>query len=344
MSALRDLLRFTAAETLLRPTAVLRSSALTPAVSGTAGRTTKPARWCCCNVESSTTFKSRQASQQTRSLTGHNSCESTVCATPSTAFARQDVRGLGSHSLSTQCRAAHTEAQHQKASAAFDEQADEDDTDLIGDDVTDDEDSLDDDELQQMLQDNEADAGAMTDTANTDWGAKGLLVTQQILQQDDMQELALFSLMASPKHKQLKIRLDKPEDEYGSPSLDEIALFSRHFSEEYHRAVGEAAEEVAVEVSSPGAERQVRVPQDLPRFQHLPMLVTFQLQDSNKVDTKVMELVEYNEADSTAEWKLADVRQNRSGKGVSKLSKKQSGQRWKVAVEALQKVNLHLEV
>ena len=43
----------------------------------------------------------------------------------------------------------------------------------------------------------------------------------------------------------------QPEDEYGSPSLDEIALFSRHFSEEYHRAIGEAAEEVAVEVSSP---------------------------------------------------------------------------------------------
>jgi hypothetical protein len=33
-----------------------------------------------------------------------------------------------------------------------------------------------------------------------------------------------------------------------------------------------------------------------------------------------------------------------AGKGVSKLSKKQSGQRWKVALEALQKVNLHLEV
>ncbi|KAL0048485.1 hypothetical protein WJX82_004269 [Trebouxia sp. C0006] len=344
MSVLRDLLRSTAAETLLRPTSVLRSSVTTPAASGTAGRTSRPVRWCCCNVESSTVFRSRQASQQTRALTGQSSCESAVCATPSGAFARQDVRDFGGHSLSAQCRAAHTEAQPQEADVASDGQADGDDNDLIENDVIDDEDDLDDDELQQMLQDNEADAGAMTDTANTDWGAKGLLVAQQVLQQDDMQELALFSLMASPKHKQLKIRLDKPEDEYGSPSLDEIALFSRHYSEEYHKAIGEAAEEVAVEVSSPGAERQVRVPQDLQRFQHLPMLVTFQLQDSNKVDTKVMELVEYNEADSTAEWKLADVRQNRSGKGVSKLSKKQSGQRWNVALEALQKVNLHLEV
>lgn len=40
-------------------------------------------------------------------------------------------------------------------------------------------------------------------------GAKALLVAQQVLQQSSMQELALFSLLASPKQKQLKIRLDK---------------------------------------------------------------------------------------------------------------------------------------
>ena len=55
------------------------------------------------------------------------------------------------------------------AAAASDGQADGDDNDLIENDMIDDEDDLDDDELQQMLQDNEADAGAMTDTANTDW-------------------------------------------------------------------------------------------------------------------------------------------------------------------------------
>ena len=53
--------------------------------------------------------------------------------------------------------------------AASDGQANGDDTDLIENDMIDDEDGLDDDELQQMLQDTEADAGAMTDTANTDW-------------------------------------------------------------------------------------------------------------------------------------------------------------------------------
>ncbi len=100
MSALRDLLRLTAAEAVLRPTAMLRTSAMTPCASGTAGRTSKPVRWCCCNVESSTTFKSRQASQQTRSLTGHSSCESAVCATPYSAFARKDVRCCCAHAWS----------------------------------------------------------------------------------------------------------------------------------------------------------------------------------------------------------------------------------------------------
>lgn len=97
MSVLRDLLRSTAAEALLRPTSVLRSSVTTPAASG---RNSKPVRWCCGNVESSSTFRSRQASQQTRSLNGHVSCESAVCATPSGAFTRQDVRCCCAHAWS----------------------------------------------------------------------------------------------------------------------------------------------------------------------------------------------------------------------------------------------------
>lgn len=43
----------------------------------------------------------------------------------------------------------------------------------------------------------------------------------------------------------------QPSDEYGSPTLDEIAVFSQHFSDEYHKAMGEAAEDIGVEVSSP---------------------------------------------------------------------------------------------
>lgn len=257
-----------------------------------------------------------------------------------------------SYRPSTACRAAHTDAAQQNANALLDDHAeaasddaeDQPDDQLGAEELSelDEEDYLDDDD--DDFQGSETSAGAMVDIADTDWGAKALLVAQQVLQHSDMRELELFSLMASPSRKQLKIRLDKPEDEYGSPSLDEIAVFSRLFSDEYHKAMGEAAEDVAVEVSSPGAERQVRVPRDLERFQHLPMLVTFQLQDSEKTDTKVMELVAYHEADATAEWKLADVRQNRSGKGVSKLSKKQAGQRWTVALPAHLKINLHLEV
>lgn len=278
------------------------------------------------------------------------SCSTTTAAsTAGSSTSRQTFGPAASDAASLRlvnCRAAHTDTKQQTNALEDDVQADNE----LGDDDLDTEaadegpDDIDDDEMQSMLQDDEASAGAMTDTANTEWGTKALLIVQQVLQQSSMQELALFSLMASPKHKQLKIRLDKPSDEYGSPSLDEVAVFSTQFADEYHKAIGEAAEDIAVEVSSPGAERQVRVPQDLIRFQHLPMLVTFQLKDSTKTDTKVLELVSYNEADATAEWKLADVKQNRSGKGVSKLSKKQAGQRYEMSLAALLKVNLHLEV
>lgn len=41
-------------------------------------------------------------------------------------------------------------------------------------------------------------------------------------------------------------------DQYGSPSLDDVAAFSRQFNEAYEAAVGEtAAGEIEVEVSSP---------------------------------------------------------------------------------------------
>ena len=43
----------------------------------------------------------------------------------------------------------------------------------------------------------------------------------------------------------------QPSDEFGSPTLDEIAIFSQQFANEYQAAMGEAAEDIGVEVSSP---------------------------------------------------------------------------------------------
>lgn len=43
----------------------------------------------------------------------------------------------------------------------------------------------------------------------------------------------------------------QPSDEYGSPSLDELSEFSKLFADEYSLALGSAADDVSVEVSSP---------------------------------------------------------------------------------------------
>lgn len=65
----------------------------------------------------------------------------------------------------------------------------------------------------------------------------------------------------------LDIRLESMADKYGSPSLDDIERFSRELSQRLSALLGEeAAGSLEVEVSSPGAEREVEVPRDLERF------------------------------------------------------------------------------
>ena len=58
---------------------------------------------------------------------------------------------------------------------------------------------------------------------------------------------------------------------------------------------GELNETIAASVSSPGAERAIRVPQDLERFEELPMSVVFKSTDSTGNETTnsmILRLVE----------------------------------------------------
>ena len=89
-------------------------------------------------------------------------------------------------------------------------------------------------------------------------------------------ELELFSFDAVEAEGRLAIALDKPENPYGSPSLDDIALFSQVLRARLELTLGsELADRVEVEVSSPGADRRLRLPGDLRRFGGLPLLVKY---------------------------------------------------------------------
>ena len=151
-------------------------------------------------------------------------------------------------------------------------------------------------------------------------------------------ELELFSFEAVEAEGRLAIALDKPENPYGSPSLDDIALFSKVLRARLELTLGaELAGRVEVEVSSPGADRCLRLPGDLRRFAGLPLLVKYQgvgdAQETGEpgaaspptVREDVLALVGLDEAAGTAEWELADVRANKRRRNSKAARKKRAG-------------------
>jgi ribosome maturation factor RimP len=82
-------------------------------------------------------------------------------------------------------------------------------------------------------------------------------------------------------------------------------------------------EDVALEVASPGAERELRLPDDLARFAELTMRVTYADPEADEgTTTRVMQIEDIDEDAGTATWRLADVEENRpqakKGQGMNK--------------------------
>ncbi|GAX80195.1 hypothetical protein CEUSTIGMA_g7633.t1 [Chlamydomonas eustigma] len=181
-----------------------------------------------------------------------------------------------------------------------------------------------------------------TSTGGTFWGEAGLRAAEKVLKAPALDGLAIYMFRAIVPQKKLDIRLDKLTDLYGSPSIDDIEKFSRMMFLEMEAQLGtEAAGEVSFEVSSPGAERQLLLPQDLARFQQLPLRVEYTDSTGSPI-TKVLELVTYDEEACTTTWRLANVRANAPVKGRS-LSKKQKEQTFEIAVSSLIKLRIHVD-
>ena len=85
-----------------------------------------------------------------------------------------------------------------------------------------------------------------------------------------------------------------------------------------------------------GAERAVRVPEQLERFRELPMLVSWQGQQ------RVLAF-ESLSGDQVV-WRLANVVANRKVKGRASLSKKQQQERFELPLTELDSVRLYLDV
>ncbi|XP_047313614.1 uncharacterized protein LOC124917159 [Impatiens glandulifera] len=146
---------------------------------------------------------------------------------------------------------------------------------------------------------------------NCPWGEQALSIAHEVLLQfgDDDDDFELFAFKTSPKG-YIYLRLEKLSNEYGCPSMDEIENYSRQYKRRLDElsALGEIPENLALEVSSPGAERLIRVPDDLERFKEKPMMVSY-MDSQEKTGMFVMERI--NSETGSCIWKLADVKENR---------------------------------
>lgn len=99
-----------------------------------------------------------------------------------------------------------------------------------------------------------------------------------------------------------------------------------------------------MKVSSPGAERLLKVPDDLDRFKEMPMRVCY-LDDleSKRLEKNGVFLLESIETESCI-WKLANVKENRDPLSKGRpLSRKQKDWRLELPFLMHKRVSLYLD-
>ncbi|XP_057839553.1 uncharacterized protein LOC131049503 isoform X2 [Cryptomeria japonica] len=180
---------------------------------------------------------------------------------------------------------------------------------------------------------------------DTLWGSKALAIAEEVLLQfkDD---LRLYAFKVSHRG-YVYVRLDKVSDKYGCPSIDDIKAFHSLYAERLEEAGqgGGLPHNLAVEVSSPGAERFVKVPNELERFKGLPVYVSYVMDEAeSKEQNGIFELDSINLELGNCTLKLANVKSNRMNLGKGRtFSRKQKDQSFHLPLCSLKLVRLHME-
>ncbi|KAF8063723.1 Subtilisin BL [Scenedesmus sp. PABB004] len=191
-----------------------------------------------------------------------------------------------------------------------------------------------------LLAELEEDAGPGVLTGNVAWGDAALGVARAVLDAPENGSLRLYLFRAVVPSRTIEVRLDRLDDPYGSPELEDIERFSRAFAAGLEAELGaEEAGAIMLEVSSPGAERTLIIPQDLQRFKELPMRVDY-VSDVGKQASAVLRFVELDQAEGSSTWELADVKANAAVKGRG-LTKKQRAARIMIPLAELSRVRIH---
>ncbi|CAA7408878.1 unnamed protein product [Spirodela intermedia] len=131
---------------------------------------------------------------------------------------------------------------------------------------------------------------------------------------------------------------------YCCPEMEELEKFSMLYDKclEESGEKGEIPKDLGLEVSSPGAERLLKVPEDLHRFRRMPMLVRY-LDGAEEPKDGVFLLEAVETETRRCVWKLADVRENRDPRSKGRpMSRRQRDWRLEVPFEMLNRVMLYV--
>lgn len=185
--------------------------------------------------------------------------------------------------------------------------------------------------------------------AGTWWDKEALAIARGVTESFEGEfGIYAFRTLANAR---IQVRIEKLSTKSGSPSLDDIEAFSAAFRERLDEAelAKTIPENISLEVSSPGVERVVRIPQDLDRFKERPMFVKYITEvaetGSRTESDGILRLVSVDLETKCCEWGVADVKVNREKAGKGRpLSKKQREWRLTTPFDSIRLVRLYSEM
>ncbi|XP_021602427.1 uncharacterized protein LOC110607582 isoform X2 [Manihot esculenta] len=185
--------------------------------------------------------------------------------------------------------------------------------------------------------------------AGTWWDKEALRIAEEVCQSFDG-ELKIYAFKTL-SNSTIQVRIERLTNKSGSPTMEDIEAFSTTY-----RAWLDEAElakiipnDISLEVSSPGVERVVQIPEELDRFKDRPMYVKYVteivMSDSSSESDGVFRLISFDIETKCCTWGLADVRINREKAGKGRpLSKKQREWRLSTPFDSLRLVRLFSEI
>ncbi|XP_058749544.1 uncharacterized protein LOC131622527 isoform X2 [Vicia villosa] len=225
----------------------------------------------------------------------------------------------------------------------------DEDMDDVSDSDEDEDEYFDEEEDSVLPYAGDGGAGGGISLAGTWWDKKALAVAKEVTMSfdGDLQIYAFKTLANST----VQVRIEKLSNKSGSPTMEDIEAFSTTYRAKLDEA--ELAkfipENLSLEVSSPGVERIVRIPDDLDRFKERPMYVKYITEDDSDNPSAegdgVFKLESFDMETKYCTWSLANVRVNREKAGKGKpLNKKQREWRLSTPFSSLLFVRLHSDI